>query len=64
MNPRKVLILLAVLVPIALVISILASFMYTMNFRESAYVDWPLALTLTAVISLFFMWYNRRELKG
>jgi hypothetical protein len=64
MNPKKVLIFLAVLVPIALVISVLVSFMYTMNFRESAYVDWPLALTLAAVISLFFTWYNRSDLKG
>jgi hypothetical protein len=56
--------LLALLIPIALGMSLIASLIYTMNYRDSAYIDWPLTFALTAVISAFFLWYNRRDLKG
>jgi flagellar biosynthesis protein FliQ len=61
---RKVLIFLAFLLPISLIVGIIVSFMYSVNFQESAHVVWPIALSIAALLSLFFTWYNRHELKG
>jgi hypothetical protein len=63
MNPRKVLMLLAIFGPIALIVGILASFIYTSYYHGSPEVDWTIALSLTVLMSAFFTWYNRRELK-
>jgi hypothetical protein len=63
MKLRKLLILLAFLLPISLIIGILTSLIYTSYFHESPEVSWPLALSLAVLMTLFFMWYNRRDLK-
>ena len=64
MNPRKVLILLAFLFPISLIIGILISLIYTSYYYESPEVNWPIALSFAVLMTLFFTWYNRSELKG
>jgi len=61
---KKVLTLLAFLFPIGLIIGILVSFIYSLNYHEDPHVDWLVALSLAVIFSLFFTWYNRRELKG
>lgn len=63
MKLRKLLTLLAFLFPIALIVGILASLIYSIYYHESPHVDWPVALSIAALISLFFTWYNRRDLK-
>jgi len=64
MKLKKVLILLAFLFPISLIIGILASFIYSLNYHESPHVVWPIALSLAVLMTIFFTWYNRGELKG
>jgi hypothetical protein len=64
MKLKKVLILLAFLFPISLIIGILTSFIYSLNYHESPHVVWPLALSFAVLMTLFFTWYNRSELKG
>ncbi len=64
MKLKKVLMLLAVLFPLSLIVGMLASLVYTSYSHEGPHIDWVLVLSVGAFISIFFVWYNRRELKG
>jgi len=64
MKSKKRLMMFAFLFPLMLVIGILISLVYSLNYEDFPGINWPVAVALAVFLDLFFTWRYRRDLKG
>ena len=64
MKSKKRLMMFAFLFPLMLVIGILISLVYSLNYEDFPGINWPVAVALAVFLDLFFSLRYRRVLKG
>ena len=63
MISKKRLTMFAFLFPLMLVVGILISLVYSMNYDDFPGINWPVAVALAVFLDLFFTWRYRRDLR-
>jgi hypothetical protein len=63
MKSKKRFTMFAFLFPLMLVIGILISLVYSLNYDDFPGINWPVAVALAVLLDLFFTWRYRGDLK-